>query len=368
MADTRAGPVMKRVVGLLPAMLAVPLILSIAWRSPRFFDHIMQEDGWAEWATFLSFLGALCVAVLSIKRAPDGAARLSLVGLAVFSLFVAGEEISWGQRLLQFRPPAFFLEKNAQQETNLHNLLNGVFDSRWQIFIIALFYGCLSPLLARWAGWFKRFRTLAPRVEIIPLFAMAALLEATYPFELTGEFAELVLGLAIASDVALRSSSGAAHFKPVAMHAFALVGAVAIGPVVDRLAHGSETERTALATSELGALSGDMSRAGALTPKLFRKRYVHKRMFTAVRAGYVDAPLRTGDARVTYYLDPWNQPYWMAYQRHRSKPSIVLLYSFGPNRRRDIVLSPELELRAEDVADDLVVRIELDASRTAASD
>ena len=37
-------------------------------------------------------------------------------------LFFSGEEISWGQRLLQFKPPEFILNNSFQYEMNLHNL------------------------------------------------------------------------------------------------------------------------------------------------------------------------------------------------------------------------------------------------------
>ncbi len=41
---------------------------------------------------------------------------------ALMYFFAAGEEISWGQRILNFSSPAFFAANNAQGEFNLHNL------------------------------------------------------------------------------------------------------------------------------------------------------------------------------------------------------------------------------------------------------
>ena len=62
--------------------------------------------------------------------------------------------------------------------------------------------------------------------------------------------------------------------------------------------------------------------------RLLKKKKVHKRIFTAVRAGYLS------DAE-GYFLDAWNQPLWVLYNRTERGRGKVLVYSFGPNRRRD---------------------------------
>ncbi len=41
---------------------------------------------------------------------------------ALMFFFAAGEEISWGQRILHFPVPAFFASNNSQGEFNIHNL------------------------------------------------------------------------------------------------------------------------------------------------------------------------------------------------------------------------------------------------------
>ena len=42
--------------------------------------------------------------------------------LAIFLLFVAGEEVSWGQKLFGFRAPDLISSVNFQKELNIHNL------------------------------------------------------------------------------------------------------------------------------------------------------------------------------------------------------------------------------------------------------
>ena len=62
--------------------------------------------------------------------------------------------------------------------------------------------------------------------------------------------------------------------------------------------------------------------------------------------------MSVGDAqRRTYFLDPWNNPYWIRMQGD----SPIYLYSFGPNRRLDTVLGnadgvpTESEVKGDDI-------------------
>ena len=72
-------------------------------------------------AAFYALAGALLVwAGILGKRARSKGVLTVLLGL--FLLFVAGEEISWGQSVFYWQTPDFFQEINRQQETNLHNI------------------------------------------------------------------------------------------------------------------------------------------------------------------------------------------------------------------------------------------------------
>ncbi len=59
--------------------------------------------------------------LLPAARSRRGFARLAMAVLAVGMAVVAGEEISWGQRLLGYAMPDF-LSQNSQGEANVHNL------------------------------------------------------------------------------------------------------------------------------------------------------------------------------------------------------------------------------------------------------
>ncbi len=43
--------------------------------------------------------------------------------MAIAFFFAAGEEISWGQRIFNIQSSEYFIENNAQHETNLHNMV-----------------------------------------------------------------------------------------------------------------------------------------------------------------------------------------------------------------------------------------------------
>ncbi len=67
-----------------------------------------------------------------------------------FTIFVAGEEISWGQRILKIQTPETLKQINLQNEVNLHNIAGGVFDYNLQYYFIVLFFfinGVFIPLI-----------------------------------------------------------------------------------------------------------------------------------------------------------------------------------------------------------------------------
>ena len=97
------------------------LILSI---DADLYYLAVQEDEYLEWASFWAFAAA---SVVFLHRALRPALELRhawfVLGLASFCFFVAMEEISWGQRVIGYRPPEYFLASNYQQEVNLQNVI-----------------------------------------------------------------------------------------------------------------------------------------------------------------------------------------------------------------------------------------------------
>lgn len=116
---------------LLMMVLALTTILGVYWGffSPEFFtNRYMMEDGEIEYAT-VGLLLASCALVLyrwtHFRRfKPYQFSLISFLIVLVF-FFVAGEELSWGQRIFGLETTEYFKKNNAQAELNLHNLTIG---------------------------------------------------------------------------------------------------------------------------------------------------------------------------------------------------------------------------------------------------
>jgi len=82
------------------------------------------EDRAYEWIGFLGFFGAGIFSLMTLvyRKSMPGKVALFFLGVGVFYIVCAGEEISWGQRIFNWETPEKFAEANSQGETNLHNL------------------------------------------------------------------------------------------------------------------------------------------------------------------------------------------------------------------------------------------------------
>ena len=360
------------------------------------FRSWMQEDAWVEWATFFSFVTAgVLTLVFALRRrasrgsdytdsvawraypfGPDtetisaGVVRgtwytLALLGIAFFCFFVAAEEISWGQRLFAFKPPAMFLEQNAQQEFNAHNLLHNEdflgfkVQSEDLVAAVAIPYGILWTFLARFllhrrATLGRWFMATGPPLLLSPWFAAVALTELPHPFSFVSETTELVLGLLFLTIAVLRFTVGPEatailrwNAWPAVVVALMLTLGLATPPLAEQLLFGSAHQLAAETESELELLREDVLRPGVAQPKMLQMNLVHHRIFTASRRNFLHfgeqsqflkgerTPAEGGEpseSRYPYFVDPWHNPYWIIYS---GRTGWAVLYSFGANRRRD---------------------------------
>lgn len=89
-------------------------------------NFIIKEDGLLETCSFFIWLGLAVVFVgygLALKKSTLKLCVYFFVALC--ALFIAMEEISWGQRVFDIQTPKVMQEMNLQQEINLHNLKVG---------------------------------------------------------------------------------------------------------------------------------------------------------------------------------------------------------------------------------------------------
>lgn len=124
------------------------------------------EDAFGENMTsvfyFLAGLMLIVAAVKSLRQGGGGVLKQTLpVLLGLFFIFVAGEEISWGQRILGFETPEAVMAENLQGETTLHNLKpfhidSALLNQHTALNFIALMLGVVFPLMAALLGWFRQ--------------------------------------------------------------------------------------------------------------------------------------------------------------------------------------------------------------------
>jgi hypothetical protein len=139
---------------------------------------VVSERGPVELGTAAAFgtagLLALHLATQTREVAPTSIRLLYLV-FAAGALFAALEEISYGQHFFAWETPRWFAERNAQQETNLHNLFaDRPGRALRNLSLVAVTLGgIVAPVVAmRVPGAYDRGRWpryLLPRAELSPL-------------------------------------------------------------------------------------------------------------------------------------------------------------------------------------------------------
>jgi len=126
--------------------------IGISW-----FDWIRSEDGPLEWIQFVEYLLSSFLALLIFFKLKNKKQINAIIWIliAIFSFLVAGEEISWGERLTGVGINSIS-SLNVQGETNLHNLPffhNYLLDPAFEI----------SCIFLGWIGW-KKFK----RIDAFP--------------------------------------------------------------------------------------------------------------------------------------------------------------------------------------------------------
>ncbi len=100
-----------------------------------------------------------------------------LVGLG--ALFVAGEEVSWGQHIFGFVPPDFLVSANIQDETNFHNTV-GVGPVILFLYNAILPWCYLVPIAAFCVRKYRLGSLPLPSLWLAFFFAMAANFDGRY--------------------------------------------------------------------------------------------------------------------------------------------------------------------------------------------
>lgn len=160
-------------------LILFPLIfgLGMYWLSsvyPEIYSTIGKEDHLIEWLQFFLFLASGILSFILALRFKK-ISKIMFVLFLILSLgliFVAGEEISWGQRIFNIEGHQVFdgeteiplLGENVQSETNLHNFRT-FHNMVGPMYILIGAYACF--------GWFlfcMSEKIFKPKKEITRFF------------------------------------------------------------------------------------------------------------------------------------------------------------------------------------------------------
>ncbi|CUH40730.1 hypothetical protein JSE7799_03465 [Jannaschia seosinensis] len=150
------GPFARTLATLSIAGTALSALIFLV--SPWVFSGLAREDLPVEVASALLALGASILFFRSLRRSGRifGWPGLVCVGFLALMLFlIAGEEISWGQRIFGIETPETF-DGNIQNETNFHNFATDAFEfsyyfSAFVLLIVVPFVISCRPNLPRLA-------------------------------------------------------------------------------------------------------------------------------------------------------------------------------------------------------------------------
>jgi len=133
-----------------------PYVIHIEWLT-RFESLFYEEDGIFEVLTaiflFLATLAFFFSAIISITKKLNWKIPCLQFSLGLFCLLFCLEEISWGQRIMDFGTVEWAAKINSQNETNAHNICNKVLHTKYCLqFMQIIFNICFSLLLLFCAG------------------------------------------------------------------------------------------------------------------------------------------------------------------------------------------------------------------------
>ncbi|MCL2451890.1 hypothetical protein FWD20_03435 [Candidatus Saccharibacteria bacterium] len=178
----------KILMAAIPALVLIFVLIQALW--PEFAVWLVRCDNAKECglnfrhAIFVKMALQLAAAVFFGMIAYRYALKKKILP-AIFAcliililILMAGEEISWGQRIFGWSTPEFFLENNSQRETNFHNLATQLFQNvlyfgGWLLLAALPFWrNNIKKILAK----FKRFAWLGdwlPPTYFLIIFAAA---------------------------------------------------------------------------------------------------------------------------------------------------------------------------------------------------
>ena len=188
------------------ALFLLAVIYYFYFLDPVNYTRLVTEDQPGEYTTFVCFeIAGGFFFLLASKNGPYFR-KIMWGTMGVVALLIAGEEISWGQRIFGISTPEFFLKTNIQKEFNFHNIsvIQGFDNKRvqgWLVLGWTIFSGVTVTKLPSVSVWLERYGAPIIPLSLIPLFSLVPYFSlmsksSLIPFN-TGELTELILSIAV---------------------------------------------------------------------------------------------------------------------------------------------------------------------------
>jgi hypothetical protein len=134
-------------------IVIIGIVLSLVNREFLEAKYI-KEDSVIEWLTVIGFAlgGVVCFRrAYELRRVRSIGFIILTILLGLAFIFIAGEEISWGQRIFKIETPEWMQKRNTQEEMNLHNMkigdvkINKLLFSQLAAVVMVVYFGVLMP-------------------------------------------------------------------------------------------------------------------------------------------------------------------------------------------------------------------------------
>jgi len=156
------------------SFILVASIVLLYFTNKDLYMFLSQEDSFFENATAILYFVAGSLLIISslskVKRSKIFWKEILTLLLGLFFMFIAGEEISWGQRIFNLGTPEILKEYNVQNEITIHNIkfLSNSFSVHRLLNIFGLLNGIVFPLLYNFNKSFRKLLNIL-NFPIVPL-------------------------------------------------------------------------------------------------------------------------------------------------------------------------------------------------------
>jgi len=100
------------------------LLIFIYLRDQQLYRWMISEDSLVEWSQFalIAVSSFISLKLSLFLQKNDKILAIIFLVLSIGLFVVAGEEISWGQRILEIQTPQELAQRNLQEEITIHNI------------------------------------------------------------------------------------------------------------------------------------------------------------------------------------------------------------------------------------------------------